>query len=99
MTHRTYPQGVPCWIDTGQPDVEAAAEFYAGLFGWTFQDAMPAGAPGRYLIAKLHGQDVAGMASTQGDAAWSTYLRIRRGRGRRSAASGRCRRFGAVGPG
>jgi predicted enzyme related to lactoylglutathione lyase len=76
MTHRTYPQGVPCWIDTGQPDVEAAAEFYAGLFGWTFQDAMPAGAPGRYLIAKLHGQDVAGVASTQGDAAWSTYVSV-----------------------
>ena len=59
MTRRTYPQGVPCWIDTEQPDVGAAAAFYAGLFGWTFQDAMPAGAPGRYLIARLHGQDVA----------------------------------------
>ena len=55
MTHRTYPQGVPCWIDTEQPGVEAAAEFYAGLFGWTFQDAMPAGAPGRYLIAVTFG--------------------------------------------
>ncbi|MGO4804645.1 VOC family protein [Arthrobacter sp. 2MCAF15] len=77
MTQRTYPQGVPCWIDTEQPDLEAAAEFYAGIFGWTFEDAMPAGAPGRYLIAKLHGQDVAGMASTQaGPAAWSTYVSV-----------------------
>ena len=24
---------VPCWIDTSQPDPEAAAEFYGGLFG------------------------------------------------------------------
>jgi hypothetical protein len=24
MTNRTYPQGVPCWVDTEQPDVEAA---------------------------------------------------------------------------
>lgn len=45
MTTRTYPQGVPCWIDTTQPDIAAAAEFYAGLFGWTFEDAMPPGAP------------------------------------------------------
>jgi predicted enzyme related to lactoylglutathione lyase len=77
MTHRTYPPGVPCWIDTEQPDVEAAAEFYAGIFGWTFEDVMPAGAPGRYLIAKLHGQDVGGLAgSREGDAAWSTYVSV-----------------------
>jgi len=76
MTHRTYPQGVPCWIDTEQPDVEAAVEFYAGIFGWIFEDVMTAGAPGRYLIAKLDGQDVAGVASAQGDAAWSTYISV-----------------------
>lgn len=38
---RTYPTGVPCWIDTDQPDVDAARHFYAGLFGWTFSDAVP----------------------------------------------------------
>jgi hypothetical protein len=77
MTARTYPQGVPCWIDTEQPDVEAAVEFYAGLFGWTFEDVMPPGAPGRYLIAKLDGQDVGGLASVQeGPAVWSTYIAV-----------------------
>ena len=77
MTQRTYPQGVPCWIDTEQPDVDAAAEFYAGIFGWTFEDAMPPGAPGRYLIARLDGQDVGGLASTrEGAAAWSTYISV-----------------------
>lgn len=76
MTQRTYPEGVPCWIDTEQPDVEAAAEFYAGLFGWTFEDAVPAGAPGRYLIAKFDGQDVAGMADTRGAATWNTYVSV-----------------------
>jgi predicted enzyme related to lactoylglutathione lyase len=76
MTHRTYPQGVPCWIDTEQPDIGAAVDFYAGIFGWTFEDVMPVGAPGRYLIAKLGGQDVAGMASTQSAAAWSTYISV-----------------------
>ena len=33
---RTYPDGVPCWIDARQPDPDAAAAFYGGLFGWTF---------------------------------------------------------------
>ena len=28
-----YPAGVPCWIDTTQPDPQAAAEFYRGLLG------------------------------------------------------------------
>ena len=38
---------------------------------------MPPGAPGRYLIAKLDGQDVGGMASTQtGAAAWNTYIAV-----------------------
>lgn len=76
MTQRTYPQGVPCWIDTEQPDVESAAEFYTGIFGWTFEDATPPGAPGRYLIARLDGQDVAGMASTQRAPAWNTYIAV-----------------------
>src|SRR6266540_621896 len=41
--HRTYMSqrdeyqpGVPCWLDTLQPDPEAAARFYASLFGWEF---------------------------------------------------------------
>jgi uncharacterized protein len=77
MTNRTYPQGVPCWVDTEQPDVEAATEFYGGIFGWTFEDAMPPGAPGRYVIAKLDGQDVGAIAGPrQGAAAWSTYVSV-----------------------
>jgi predicted enzyme related to lactoylglutathione lyase len=77
MNPRTYPQGVPCWIDTTQPDVEAAAAFYGGLFGWTFEDAMPPGAPGRYLIARLGGQDVAGLGrGGEAPAAWSTYIAV-----------------------
>ncbi|AIY02786.1 glyoxalase/bleomycin resistance protein/dioxygenase [Arthrobacter sp. PAMC 25486] len=74
---RIYPQGVPCWIDTEQPDVDAAAAFYGGMFGWTFENAMPPQAPGRYLIAKLNGQDVGGIASTDnGAGAWNTYIAV-----------------------
>ena len=39
---RTYPAGVTCWIDTEQPDVDAARHFYASLFGWSFSDAAAA---------------------------------------------------------
>jgi hypothetical protein len=75
-----YPAGVPCWIDTAQPDPEAAAEFYGGLFGWDLEDLMPAEAPGHYFVARLRGLDVAAVASPAdgGDASavWTTYIRV-----------------------
>ncbi|WP_382304667.1 VOC family protein [Herbiconiux sp. UC225_62] len=75
---RTYPAGVSCWIDTEQPDPEAAAEFYGSLFGWTFENAMPPDAPGVYLIAQLDGHDVAaiGSAEPEGVAVWNTYFAV-----------------------
>jgi uncharacterized protein len=77
VTDRTYPHGVPCWVDTEQQDVEAASQFYGGLFGWTFENAMPPGAPGSYLIAALDGRDVAGIAGPgTGIPAWNTYIAV-----------------------
>jgi predicted enzyme related to lactoylglutathione lyase len=74
---RTYPSGVPCWIDTEQPDPLAARHFYGMLFGWTFEEAMPPGAPGSYLIAQLDGRDVAAIApSAEAHAAWNTYIAV-----------------------
>jgi predicted enzyme related to lactoylglutathione lyase len=35
---RRYPEGVTCWIDVEQPDLEAARAFYADVFGWAFDD-------------------------------------------------------------
>ena len=32
-----YIPGVPCWVDTSQPDPGAALAFYGGLFGWEFE--------------------------------------------------------------
>ena len=73
-----YIPGVPCWVDTTQPDPEAAAAFYGGLFGWEFEDVMPPGSPGKYLIARLRGGDVAGVGSqpegAPPSAAWNTYV-------------------------
>jgi predicted enzyme related to lactoylglutathione lyase len=71
---RTYPEGVPCWVDCAQPDTDAACAFYGELFGWSFSDALPADAPGSYLIATLDGRDAA--AITSGDAGWSTYVAV-----------------------
>ena len=74
---RTYPHGVPCWIDIEPPDTDAAVAFYGGLFGWTFDDAMPPGAPGHYLIARLDGEDVAAVGMPRpGPAAWNTYVAV-----------------------
>src|ERR1700694_5903930 len=53
-----YPAGVPCWIDTTQPDPQAAAEFYRGLLGWELEDMLPPNSPGQYFVARLHGRDV-----------------------------------------
>ena len=38
-----YPAGVPCWIDTAQPDPGAAVDFYGGLSGWKFGEHDAAG--------------------------------------------------------
>jgi predicted enzyme related to lactoylglutathione lyase len=73
-----YIPGVPCWVDSTQPDPEAAADFYGGLFGWDFADVMPPDAPGRYFVARLPGGDVAAVGSqpegAPDSAVWNTYV-------------------------
>ena len=71
-----YIAGVPCWIDTTQPDPDAAAEFYGGLFGWELEETMPEGAPGKYLQARLKGGLVAAVSSQMesAPATWNTYV-------------------------
>jgi predicted enzyme related to lactoylglutathione lyase len=74
-----YIPGVPCWVDTSEPDPEAAVEFYRGLFGWEFEDAMPPGAPGKYYIGRLRGGEVAAVSSMPESApvtTWYTYVRV-----------------------
>ena len=67
-----YIPGVPCWIDTSQPDPEAAVAFYSGLFGWEFEDVMPPDSPGKYFIARIRGGDVAavGLAARRARRRW-----------------------------
>jgi predicted enzyme related to lactoylglutathione lyase len=73
-----YIPGVPCWVDTSQPDPEAAVAFYGALFGWEFEDAMPPGSERKYFIARLDGGDVAAVGSQPEGAppiaTWNTYV-------------------------
>ena len=72
MGYRTeYPPGVPCWVDTMQPDPAAATAFYGGLLGWEFDD-------GEYRTARLSGRRVAGVghAPPGSPAFWATYVRV-----------------------
>jgi len=75
-----YIPGVPCWIDTTQPDPDAAAEFYGALFGWQLEDTMPEDAPGKYYMARIRGRDAAAVSSQMGEGAqpavWNTYIQV-----------------------
>ncbi len=75
-----YPAGVPCWIDIGQPDPEAAVAFYGGLFGWELEDRMPPGSSEPYFVASLAGRTVAAigpaLAGIPGLPAWLTYVTV-----------------------
>jgi uncharacterized protein len=73
-----YIPGVPCWIDTSQPDPESAVDFYAGLFGWEFEDVMPPGSEIKYFMARIRGGRVAAVGSLPEGAPpmamWNTYV-------------------------
>jgi len=77
---RTYPEGVPSWIDIEQPDLAAAQAFYGGLFGWSFEPGVSSDASAAYVVARLDGREAAGLGATPmtGDAtrvpSWNTYM-------------------------
>lgn len=79
-TREDYPAGVPCWVDTNQPDPVDAVRFYSGLFGWECEDAMPPEAGAHYYMARIEGRDVAAISSQSPDAVgpaeWNTYIRV-----------------------
>lgn len=74
-----YPAGVPCWVETLQPDLSEATTFYAGVFGWTMvvdDDDQPT-----YAVATLRGREVAGIANAADlgvneAVAWYTQVRV-----------------------
>jgi uncharacterized protein len=79
MTERDgFEPGVPCWVETWQPEAGAGVAFYAQLFGWEAEDTMPPDVPGKHYICRLRGRDVAAIASRPEAApdvtTWGTYV-------------------------
>jgi uncharacterized protein len=76
-----YAPGVPCWVDTWQPDAATAAAFYERLLGWETELTTEAGAGPGYLMCRLRGRDVAAIGEGGGvappaPAAWTTYVQV-----------------------
>jgi uncharacterized protein len=77
-----YPHGVPCWVDTAQPDLPAALDFYGALLGWEFAGPgpVPGDPPGEYHVARVRGRDVAGISSLPPSApatpSWATHVAV-----------------------
>jgi uncharacterized protein len=68
-------------VDTIQPDPAAAAEFYAGLFGWEFESGGPRDGHAQYFLGRLRGRDVAGIApmppmSDGAQPGWATQVQV-----------------------
>jgi len=75
-----YRAGVPCWVETLQPDPHEALSFYGSVFGW---DAAGIGVTpdgGAYVVARIGSDDVAGIATLPRSGAaepqWATYVAV-----------------------
>ncbi|GLX07238.1 VOC family protein [Microbispora sp. NBRC 16548] len=70
----TYAQGSPCWVDYMAADPEGARDFYASLFGWTFDEPEEYG----YRLARQAGEVVGGFGRVPPGRGltptWNTYL-------------------------
>jgi uncharacterized protein len=79
-----YPAGVPCFVDTLTADIEAAKAFYGGIFGWEFAGPgpMPGDPPGEYFVARVAGDDVAGIGTLPAQSpggmppGWNTHVAV-----------------------
>lgn len=66
----------PVWVDLSSSDAAASREFYSKLFGWTVEVA-PDPEYGGYGLAKIGGEDVAGIGpkqSPEAPSAWMVYI-------------------------
>lgn len=72
----SYATGQPCWADVTSPDVDAAARFYSGLFGWeAAKDPRPEA--GGYTMFSRNGKYVAAASPPPREGIpphWSVYL-------------------------
>jgi predicted enzyme related to lactoylglutathione lyase len=66
----------PAWVDLATKDPAAAREFYAKVLGWQIE-VNPDPQYGGYGLARIGGQDAAGIGGTQSPdqpTAWSFYI-------------------------
>ena len=66
----------PAWVDLSTSDPASSREFYARLFGWQVE-VSPDPQYGGYALAKIGGEDVAGIGpkmSAEAPTAWSVYI-------------------------
>jgi len=73
--------GKTVFVELVTPDIAAAKQFYAGMFGWTFRDLQFDGI--KYAQASLNGHPVSGLiqrdvpAGEHRQPAWLTFLSVR----------------------
>ena len=83
MGERTqYTPGTFSWTDLNTTDQESAKVFYAGLFGWNYDDA-PVGDGVYYSMASLGGKSVAAISpqpeqqrNAGAPPAWNSYITV-----------------------
>jgi uncharacterized protein len=72
-----FSPGSVCWIDVSSTDPAGSRDFYAGLFGWTYQFDLDPGR-GHYTTALCGARPVAGLAGVPVRAGqpvtWTLYL-------------------------
>ena len=74
-----YQAGVPCWVDTFQPDPDSAVGYYAELFGWEVDSRTESDPPRKYFVCKLRNRDVAAIGSQPSKHVppdWNTHVRV-----------------------
>jgi predicted enzyme related to lactoylglutathione lyase len=81
-TRDSYTQGTPNWVDLQTTDQAAAKAFYAGVFGWSYDD-QPMDGGAVYSMAKIGDESVAAIAPQSPELAaagappmWNTYLAV-----------------------
>jgi predicted enzyme related to lactoylglutathione lyase len=70
-----WPNGTPCWVDLGTPDLDAARSWYSSVFGWTYSGGEPE--YGGYAMCLKNDRKVAGMGpqmSSDDPPRWTTYF-------------------------
>lgn len=79
---KQYPDGYFCWVDLATTDAEGAKAFYAGLFGWDYEDAPMPGTDSVYSMAHFAGNLIAGLGPQPPDMQeqgvppmWSSYVK------------------------